>query len=230
MTIPTGAAPAAPSVVFDLFGTLLDIRTLRDVDVLAAVPDPDAFVALWREKQLAYALASAVMNRYEDFDGLTARAARYTAARVGVAFGEAEIARLVAAWSELPAFPDALDALRAVHARGAGCGVLTNGTPATAARVLASAGLSAHLDAILSVDAVRVYKPDPRVYALAAQRFGRPLGECVLVTSNGWDGTGAAEAGMRVAWCNRTGAPAETFGAPPTWTISGLEALPALVL
>jgi 2-haloacid dehalogenase len=49
------------------------------------------------------------------------------------------------------------------------------------------------------------------------------------VTSNGWDATGASAFGMRVVWCNRVGAPAETFGPPPAWTIAGLAELPALI-
>jgi 2-haloacid dehalogenase len=218
-----------PPVVFDLFGTLLDIRGLRDVDVLAQVPDPDAFVAVWREKQLAYAFTSAIMDRYADFDELTARAARFAADRFGIPFDESHIARLVASWREMPAFPDALDALRAVHALGGGCGVLTNGAPATAAAALATAGMTAYVDAVLSVDTVRIYKPSARVYALVGERYGRPANDCILVTANGWDGTGAAEFGMRVAWCNRAGVPAETFSIAPTWTIGSLSDLAALV-
>lgn len=215
----------ARPVVFDLFGTLLDIRTLRDVDVLAGVGDRDAFVSLWREKQIAYAFASAIMDRYENFDGLTARAARYAAQRQGVVLDEAQIARLVEAWTAMPAFPDALAALRAVHALGGGCGVLTNGTPATAAAALAAAGMTPYVDAVLSVDAVRVYKPNPRVYAMVAEHYGRAPGDCILVTANGWDGTGAAEFGLEVAWCNRLGLPVETFGREPTWTLRGLDEL-----
>lgn len=218
-----------PPVVFDLFGTLLDIRTLRDVDVLASAPDADVFVSLWREKQLAYAFASAIMDRYENFDELTARAARFAARRLGVPLGEEQIAELVAAWTVMPAFPDALDALRAVHALGGGCGVLTNGTPGTAALALESAGMTGYVDTILSVDAVGVYKPSPRVYAMVGDCYARPAADCILVTANGWDGTGAAEFGMRVAWYNRAGATAETFGVPPTWTIGNLSELAALV-
>ena len=218
-----------PPVVFDLFGTLLDIKTLRDVEVLAGSPDPDGFVALWREKQLAYAFASAIMDRYENFDELTARAARFASNRLGLGLDESEIAALVASWATMPAFPDALDALRAVHALGGGCGVLTNGTPGTAALALESAGMTGYVDTILSVDAVGIYKPSPRVYAMVGDCYGRPAGDCILVTANGWDGTGARGFGMRVAWCNRAGATPETYGVPPTWTIGSLAELADLV-
>jgi 2-haloacid dehalogenase len=89
--------------------------------------------------------------------------------------------------------------------------------------------MTAYVDTILSVDAVGIYKPSPRVYAMVGDRYRRPAGDCILVTANGWDGTGAGEFGMRVAWCNRAGATPETYGATPTWTIGSLAELPALV-
>ena len=75
-------------VVFDLFGTLLDIASLRTV-AAAVCDDPVAFVATWRDKQIAYAFASAIMDRYEDFDALTARALRFAAAKHKVTLDDA---------------------------------------------------------------------------------------------------------------------------------------------
>jgi 2-haloacid dehalogenase len=107
--------------------------------------------------------------------------------------------------------------------------VLTNRTPVTAAAALANAGMTEYVDVVLSVDAVRIYKPSPRVYAMVPLHFGCAPADCILVTANGWDGTGAAEYGLGVAWCNRLGAPAETFGSPPSLTVHGLaELVPAL--
>jgi 2-haloacid dehalogenase len=103
--------------------------------------------------------------------------------------------------------------------------VLTNGTPATAAAAIAGAGLAALLDVTLSVESAGVFKPDRRVYALVTEHYGVAAEQLMFVTSNGWDATGAAAFGMRVAWCNRAGAPAETFGPPPEWTIDSLSTL-----
>jgi 2-haloacid dehalogenase len=218
--------PAA--VVFDLFGTLLDIASLQTA-AAEVTGNPAAFVATWREKQIAYAFASAIMDRYEDFDAMTAHGLRYAAAKHGVPLDAVAQRRLVAAWENVRAFPDAVPALQALAAGGVRCAVLTNGTPATSAAAIANAGLSALLDATLSVESAGVFKPDRRVYALVTAHYGVAAEQLVFVTSNGWDATGAAAFGMRVAWCNRTGVPAETFGPPPEWTIGDLHALAEIV-
>jgi 2-haloacid dehalogenase len=216
--------PAA--VVFDLFGTLLEIASLETA-AAAHTAEPAAFVTTWREKQLAYAFAATIMERYEDFDALTLRALRYAAAKHHLDTGNWET--LAGAWRAVRPYDDAADALGRLRAAGRRCAVLTNGTLATAHAALASAGLATSIDTVLSVDAVRAYKPDARVYASAAAHFAVPPGALVFVTSNGWDATGAAEFGLRVVWCNRAEAPPETFGVAPARTIVNLAALPEAV-
>jgi 2-haloacid dehalogenase len=213
--------------VFDLFGTLLDIASLRAVAAGVAA-DPDAFVALWREKQIAYSFAGTIMGLHEDFDALTGYALAYAAAKTGTSLDPAQTRRLNEAWHAVAAYPDAAPLLRALREGGLPCVVLTNGTPAGAAAALANAGIAELLDATLSVEAAGAYKPDPRVYALVTARYAIAPEQAVFVTSNGWDATGAAAFGMQVAWCNRGGAPAETFGPPPRWTVSSLDEVAAL--
>jgi 2-haloacid dehalogenase len=220
------AQPAA--VVFDLFGTLLEIASLRDA--AASVTDqPDAFVATWREKQIGYAFASAIMGAHEDFDKMTAHGLRYAAAKHGVALDAAALARLVAAWERVAPYPDAVPALVSLRAAGIPCAVLTNGTPPTSVAAMAHAGITDLIDVMLSVESAGVFKPDRRVYALVTDHYGVAPDQIVFVSSNGWDATGAAAFGMRVAWCNRTGAPSETFGPPPTWIVRSLGELPGLL-
>jgi 2-haloacid dehalogenase len=126
-------------------------------------------------------------------------------------------------------YPDAIPALTALRASGVPCAVLTNGAPATSAAAIANAGLEALLDVTLSVEQAGVYKPDRRVYALVTGHYGLDAERFVFVTANGWDATGAAAFGMRVVWCNRSGAPGETFGPPPERTIGDLRELCSIV-
>ena len=216
------------AVVFDLFGTLLDIASLRDAAARIA-PDPVAFVATWREKQLAYAFASAIMGTHEDFDAMTGHGLSYAAAKLGVTLDAAAHAGLVAAWEHMGAYADAVPVLQTLHASGIRCAVLTNGTPATSAKAMANAGIGGMIDATLSVESAGVFKPDKRVYQLVTDHYSTTADRTIFVTANGWDATGAAAFGMPVAWCNRLGAPPETFGPAPRWTMRDLHALPAAV-
>jgi 2-haloacid dehalogenase len=214
----------SPVVVFDLFGTLLDIASIAEIAATHA-DDPAALVATWREKQIAYAFASSLMGRYRNFDDLTDAALRYALAKHGIALDDLAAEALGAAWTHLRPHDDALPLLDRLHADGLRAIVLTNGTPATANAALANAGLAPRIEAVLSVDDVGVYKPDPRVYASVGKRLGVEASDVLFVSANGWDATGAAAFGFRVAWCNRAGAPAETLEPAPTWTIASLDEL-----
>jgi 2-haloacid dehalogenase len=210
--------------VFDLYGTLVDFTSLAE-RFRSEARDADAFVRDWRAKQLSYAFAATTMNRYEDFDSLTAAAYRYVARLHAMPDDPASVTAALEAWSALPAFPDALAALRETRARGFRTAILSNGTPAALAATVAACGFSEALDTVLSVDPVRKFKPHPEVYALVTKHFAIEPRDVIFVSSNGWDATGAAEFGFAVSWCNRSNLPHETFGTKPTRTIASLDAL-----
>jgi 2-haloacid dehalogenase len=92
------------------------------------------------------------------------------------------------------------------------------------AAAVEAAGIGGHLDAVLSVDAIRLYKPRPEVYALVTERFKTAPSEVVFVSSNRWDVMGAATFGFRTAWINRAHLPAEYEPAPDA-TLAGLNEL-----
>jgi 2-haloacid dehalogenase len=213
------------AILFDLFGTLLDIASLQRAAARFSA-EPAALVATWREKQLGYAFAATILDRYEDFDVLTARALEFAAARHGLSATDRDWEALAGEWCRVSPYDDARPALVQLREHGIPCAVLTNGTLATANAALQAAGLFDVIDLTLSVDAARRYKPDARVYGLATAHFATTSDRLVFVTANGWDATGGAEFGLRVVWCNRSNAPAETFGAAPAATIRDLRELP----
>jgi 2-haloacid dehalogenase len=90
---------------------------------------------------------------------------------------------------------------------------------------VAAAKLDDRLDAVLSVDGLRMYKPRPEVYALVTARFGCAPADVTFVSSNRWDVMGAAAFGFRTAWINRAGLPDEYTGLPPPTVLSDLTAL-----
>ena len=217
------------AVAFDLYGTILTIESMRARAAAEGIPDADAFVAEWRRKQLEYAFLTSLARAYNDFDELTALALDHTCALHGVALDTAARARLAGAWRTMPAFDDVAPALTALATRGIPLAVLTNGTPSSANAALDAADVRTLLTEVLSVESVRAYKPDPRVYALVTARFACRPNEVVFVSSNPWDAWGAARFGFRVAWCNRAGNVPESLDPAPEITLSGLHDLPALI-
>ena len=226
---------AVKAVVFDLYGTILDIGSMRTHVAAAGIENADAFVASWRRKQLEYAFLTTIAGAYADFDDLTLRSLMHSCTQHGVILADAVVHDLAAAWRTMPAYSDVAPAIAALAARSVPVAVLTNGTPASANAALEHAGVRHLLAGVLSVEAVRAYKPDPRVYALATERFACAPGEIVFVSSNGWDAWGAAEVGFRVVWCNRAGHARETLahtGRVPVEmerTLAGLDELEPFV-
>ncbi|MDP9024002.1 MAG: haloacid dehalogenase type II, partial [Candidatus Eremiobacteraeota bacterium] len=195
----------AAAVVFDLYGTLLAIDSMHTHVAAAGVRHAEAFVADWRRKQLEYAFLTSIANAYRDFDELTADALAFTCKQREVELDSTVMRGLAEAWRTMPAYGDVPLALQALAAKNIPLAVLTNGTPSSANTALEHAGVRGLLADVLSVDTVRAYKPDPRVYALATARFACAARDVVFVSSNGWDAWGAAAFGFRVAWCNRAG-------------------------
>src|SRR6185295_15080250 len=107
--------------------------------------------------------------------------------------------------------------------------ILSNGSPRMLGAAVASSGLGPLLDHVISVDAVKTYKPSPRVYALGPEALGIPAADLLFVSSNAWDVAGAKAFGYRVAWCNRAGAPAEELGLSADVVVSRLDELPETV-
>jgi len=220
---------SAEAVVFDLFGTLLDITSLRTlVGTLFGEKDADMIVQRWRDKQIAYSFAATLMDRYDDFDVLTARSLDYVLKSLAIDADAEMRTKLCEGWLELRPYPDATLALEALRSRGMRTAVLTNGTPATAKRALANTGLNSLLDEVWSVDEVRKFKPAPQVYAMACMRFGKQPAQIGFVSSNGWDATGAAAFGFQVAWCNRYGLPNETMPPAPAHIVTSLQEVVAI--
>jgi 2-haloacid dehalogenase len=166
---------------------------------------------------------------YVDFWTLTERALDYAFGRIA-SVDRALRTKLLDAYLTLDAFADARSALAQLKARGAGVAILSNGTPPMLAAAVEASGIAALCDAVLSVDAVRMYKPRPEVYALVTDRFGIAPPEVAFVSSNRWDIMGAVSFGFRAVWVNRSQAPQEYDNLPPAHTVRDLSALPSLAM
>ena len=209
--------------VFDAYGTLFDVHSVIEAG-REITSDPAALSALWRQKQLEYTWLRSLMRCYEDFWSVTEAALRHAVRRLALRADEAQIRRLMDAYLSLACFPEVPGALERLVPRP--LAILSNGSPRMLDAVVTSSGLGRHLQHVLSVDAVKTYKPSPEVYALGPQAMGIPAGELLFVSSNAWDVAGAKVFGYQVAWCNRAGAPEEELEAHADVVVSRLDELP----
>ena len=207
--------------VFDAYGTLFDVHAAIARHRAAAGADADRFSEIWRTKQLEYTWTLTLAGRYVDFWTLTEHALDFAFARFP-SVDRALKPRLLDAYLELDAFPDARAVLHDLKGRGEATAILSNGTPKMLAAAVAAAKIE--LDAVLSVDAIRIYKPRPEVYALVTDHFRLAPQDIVFVSSNRWDAMGATSFGFRTAWINRANMPDE-YEPAPTMTLADLNGL-----
>ena len=197
-----------PVHVFDAYGTLFDVHAAIARHRETVGPEADRLSDLWRTKQLEYTWTLTLAGRFVDFWTLTERALDHALAR-HPSVDPAVRPRLLDAYRVLDAYADARATLDALKARGERTAILSNGTLRMLAGVVEAAGLGDALDAVLSVEAVRLYKPRPEVYRMVLDTFAVAPRDVVFVSSNRWDVMGAAAFGFRAVWINRAGLPEE---------------------
>jgi 2-haloacid dehalogenase len=218
-----------PVYVFDAYGTLFDVHAAVARHTGEVGPSAARLSEVWRNKQLEYTWVRSLAGApYRDFRDLTAQALDYAAAVTTGRLEPALRAKLLAAYDRLDAFADAHPVLEALKKAGAKLGILSNGSPDMLECAVSAAGFDGLFDAVLSVDALKVFKTAPSVYALAAERFGVPPASISFQSSNRWDIAGASLFGFRAVWINRAGLPDEYADLPPAAVLRGLDELPGL--
>lgn len=213
-----------PTFVFDAYGTLFDVHAAIARHREEAGPDADRISEIWRTKQLEYSWTSTLAGTYTDFWSLTERALDYALARFPAADKSLK-PKFLDAYKTLDAYPDARDTLEGLKKRGAKTAILSNGSPDMLASAVKSAQLEDHLDAVLSVDSVRVYKPRSDVYRLVTQGMSITSKDVIFASSNRWDVMGARAFGFRTIWVNRGNLPEEYHAHPPERVVPDLHSL-----
>jgi len=214
--------------VFDAYGTLFDIHSAVARHAARIGPDAARLSELWRTKQLEYSWVLSLAGLYEPFWALTEKALDYALAR-HLSVDRAVRPLLLGAYRQLDAYPEVPHVLRSLRERGLRTAILSNGDPGMLGMAVASAGLDGLLDAVLSVEAAKIFKTSPRTYQLAVSALGLDAREIAFVSSNRWDIAGATAFGFPSVWVNRSELPDEYPPSPPVAVVRDLGGLGALV-
>jgi 2-haloacid dehalogenase len=214
--------------VFDAYGTLFDVHSAAARCRDALGPKCDAVSQLWRQKQLEYTWLRSLMGRHEDFWQVTSDALDFALAAHAIDDPDLR-ARLMQLYLGLDAYPDAAPALARLRESGMKTAILSNGSPTMLTAAVKSAGLTGMFDAVLSVEAVQIFKPHPTVYQIAVDSLDLPAPAIAFLSSNGWDIAGAAVFGLHTIWVNRTGNKREVLPGKPSVEVATLADVPRLV-
>lgn len=231
------ALPPLRAVLFDAYGTLFDVYSVALAAEQRFPGRGEALAALWRDKQIEYThlltMAAPGGERYRPFWDITRDALRHACARLGLALDAETEARLMNQYRALSAYPENREVLQALQALGIPRAILSNGDPAMLDVAVRGAGLHGLLDAVISVEPLRAFKPDRRVYQLGLATLqktqpGLAAKNVLFVSSNGWDAAGAGWFGFSTFWLNRAGLPREELHIAPSVEGRNLHELLAL--
>jgi 2-haloacid dehalogenase len=189
------------AVVFDAYGTLYDIQSVAAITDEAYPGFGEIITQIWRLKQLEYTWLRSLMRRYEDFSIITRESLAYTLRCLGLNNEPGVFERIMDKYVHLDLYPDAVEALAAMKDRK--LAILSNGSSDMLNSLVGNTGLDRILNATISIDSKRIFKPAPDAYTLIESSLGVTPADVVFVSSNPFDACGAKAFGLRVAWIER---------------------------
>jgi 2-haloacid dehalogenase len=201
-------------LIFDAYGTLYDVHSVQAKTEELCPGEGDLITQIWRLKQLEYTWLQTSLQDYRDFTYLTHASLEFALRAAGIEPNEGIVKPLLEKYLDLDPYPEVKEALGALQRRGGlKLAILSNGSTAMLTALVKNSGLDAFLDATISVDGARKFKPHPDCYALVEKTHGLRKDEVMFVSSNSFDVAGAKHFGFEVAWIKRAG-PASTASAP----------------
>ncbi|KRE78208.1 haloacid dehalogenase type II [Arthrobacter sp. Soil763] len=217
---------SAPSIViFDVNETLSDMAPMAERFVEAGAPAEMA--KLWFATLLRDGFALTAAGGNGSFAEIGAEALRGLLADAGTGMDrDRAVEHVMAGLAGLGLHPDVADGVHDLQAAGYRLVTLSNGATRVAEELLTTAGIRDRFERLLSVEDAPGWKPAAAAYLHAASACAGEPGQMLLVAVHPWDIHGAAAAGLRTAWINRSGVPYPGYFSAPDYTVASLRELP----
>ena len=171
--------------------------------------------SIWRTRQFEYQWLRAAAGHYADFWQATEGGLVFAAKLLKLDLTADKRDQLMGAYLAMKAWPDSAPALRSLRSSGLRLALLSNATAQLLDAWVANSNLNGVFEQVLSTDAIRTYKPDPRAYQMGLDAFGLARDQIAFAAFGGWDAAGAKWFGYPTFWVNRMGQPVEELGVAP---------------
>ena len=185
-------------IVMDVYETMLDMTNVeRRVNHLM---DSKRGYMIWFELFMEYCFVDNCTVKFHDFSSIASATMKMAGEKLGKRIRDDEVQQVLDLLSQLPVHDGVQEGLSELRDQGYRLAALTNSPEQTVLDRMEPTGLVSYFDMILSAEHVKKYKPCIEVYEWAAKQLNVKVSEILMVSSHGWDVTGAANAGMRTAW------------------------------
>ena len=211
------------AVVFDAYGTLFDVNSAakRCKDKIGA--KWETFANFWRTTQLEYTWLRSLMKRHKNFWDITEDSLDKSMKVFNINKNMKN--ELLSLYKILSPYPEVKGVLEDLKKKNFKLAILSNGTPDLLNELVESNKLNNLFDDLFSIEEVKIYKPDPRVYEIPIKKYKIKSDEITFLSANTWDVSGGGNFGYNSIWVNRYNSIFDILDFQPKNEISNLTQL-----
>jgi len=189
------------AIVFDAYGTLFDVNSAAEKCKNKIGSKWENFANYWRTTQLEYTWLRSLMKRHKDFWQITEESLDKSMKVFNI---DNEMKNeLLNLYKVLSTYPEVKDVLAKLKEKKFKLAILSNGTPSLLKNLIISNDLINIFDDLFSIEEVKVYKPDSKVYELPVKKYKIKPEEITFLSANTWDVSGGGNYGFNSIWLNR---------------------------
>jgi len=211
------------AIIFDAYGTLFDVNSAAEKSKNKIGDKWEAFANYWRTTQLEYTWLRSLMHRHKDFWQITEDSLDKSMKVFNI--NKDMKTELLNLYKKLSPFSEVKETLENLKKKEMKLSILSNGTPELLNELVASNKLDAIFDDIFSIEEVKIYKPDSKVYDLPVNKYKIKPNEIIFLSANTWDVSGGGNYGYNSIWVNRNNTVFDNLDYKPFKEIKSLQQL-----
>ena len=211
------------AVIFDAYGTLFDVNSAAEKCKNQIGDKWESFANYWRTTQLEYTWLRSLMKRHKDFWKITEDSLDKSMKAFNINQNMKE--ELLSLYKKLSTFPEVNETLKQLKNKKLKLAILSNGSPNLLKELVNSNNLTEIFDDLFSIEEVKIYKPDNKVYEIPINKYKIKPEEIVFLSSNTWDVSGGGNYGYQSVWVNRNNNIFDNLDYKPKYEIKNLKQL-----
>ena len=215
------------SIIFDAYGTLFDVNSAAEKCKDKIGDKWETFSNYWRTTQLEYTWLRSLMKRHKDFWQITEDS--LDKSMLTFKIDKSMRNELLNLYKELSTFPEVKSVLEELKKKSIKLAILSNGTPSLLSNLVKNSNLENLFDDVFSIEEVKIYKPDPKVYDIPINKYKVKKEEITFLSANTWDVSGGGNYGYQSIWVNRNNNIFDNLDFKPKYQITDLNKLIQLV-
>ncbi len=214
---------SSKAIIFDAYGTLFDVNSAAEKCKNKIGEDWESFANFWRTTQLEYTWLRSLMKRHKDFWQITEDSLKKSMKIFNIDLKMKN--ELLDLYRVLSTYPEVREVLENLKNKNFKLAILSNGTPSLLNELVKSNNLNDLFDDLFSIEEVKIYKPDSRVYDIPVKRYKIKPEDITFLSANTWDVSGGGNYGYNSIWVNRNKTQFDNLDYQPKNEIGNLSQL-----